>query len=647
MAVRLTTFAEPRLVGENGKPLALPEKAIFALVYMAVQGTPRISRSELAEFLWDPEKTDSSANLRQLLVRSRSRLPAAGDALLRSEGGDIVAALESIDFDFMSFLPESGPDDINALRKRIEIQKGVFLAGVDVSSERSSQWLYMQRDRHVSALSKAVDSIAATEDFLAVSELIAEASARLLEMDAYNEVAVRALMRCHFVAGKHLQAQVLFRRHAERLRKELGTRPDAQTSALAEDLYPDRLRAAVQVREIGAGKNLSSLGPERSILPRVILLPPSNATGEAGNLAMALIEDVTIGLCRARTMAVVAHHTASLIAMSPAPRAEAFTRHTVSYAFETRLRIQGGEFELFGGLVDVTNDRYVWADRFDVRAGKLGNAYKDIVNVIVSTLTHKIEHNELRQIGSHEPTAYQSYLLGQHYLRNIRLAELRRARKMFRNSLHSEPRFAQALGGLARAEHLEWLVTARGDHDLLMSAERHAREAIDADTAHPSGYHQLGVVRLYNSAFDESVAAFEQAVNIAPSHADLIADYADTLVHASEPERALETIERAIELNPLCPDVYWWTAAGANYCLERFDVALDCIGKMTDKSTTGRLAAACWGMLGDVKKARSFMRSTMKTYPDFSIDKWLSIMPVKENWQKEQYREGLKRAGFQ
>jgi DNA-binding SARP family transcriptional activator len=646
VAVRLTTFAEPRFVGESGKPLAFPEKAILALVYMAIEGMPRISRSELAEFLWDAEKTDSSANLRQLLLRSKSRPLPSGEALLRSEDGDVVAAIDNVDFDFTSLLPENAPDDIRALRRRIEIQKGVFLAGVDVSSERSSQWLDSQRDRHVSALSKAVERVSGRQDFPAVAELIAEASARLLEIDAYNEVAVRALMRCHFTAGKHLQAQILFQRHTERLKDELGTRPDPQTSALAESLYPNRLRAVAHVAETAIDERLSPLGPQKSILPRVILLPPSNATGEPGNLATALIEDITVGLCRARTMAVVAHYTASLIARSPGSRGEALARHTVSYAFETRLRIQGDGFALFGGLVDVASDRYVWADKFDIGVGKLSSAYKDIVNVIVSTLTDKIERNELRQVGKHEPTAYQNYLLGQHYLRTIRLGELRRARKMFRNSLQLEPRFAHALGGLARAEHLEWLVTARGDHELLTSAERHAREAIDADAAHPSGYHQLGVVRLYNSAFDESVAALEQAVNLAPSHADLIADYADTLVHASEPERALETIERAIELNPLCPDVYWWTAAGANYCLERFDVALDCIGKMTDKSTTGRLAAACWGMLGDVKKARSFMRSTMKTYPDFSIDKWLSIMPVKENWQKEQYREGLKRAGF-
>jgi tetratricopeptide (TPR) repeat protein len=217
---------------------------------------------------------------------------------------------------------------------------------------------------------------------------------------------------------------------------------------------------------------------------------------------------------------------------------------------------------------------------------------------------------------------------------------------MFRNSLQAAPNFPNALSGLARAEHLEWLVTARGDKELLRSSEMHARRAIEADPRSPGGYHQLGVTRLYDSDFDESVGAFEQAERLAPSHADLIADYADTLVHASDPELAIQKIEKAIDLNPLCPDVYWWTASGANYCLGKFETALECVGKMDDQSGATRLAAACWGMLGDTAKARRLMRKTMAIYPDFEVERWLSIMPLKESWHKEQYREGLRRAGF-
>jgi hypothetical protein len=51
-------------------------------------------------------------------------------------------------------------------------------------------------------------------------------------------------------------------------------------------------------------------------------------------------------------------------------------------------------------------------------------------------------------------------------------------------------------------------------------------------------------------------------------------------------------------------------------------------------------------MLGDTKNARLYRRKVRAIYPDFDVDKWLSVVPFKEQWQKEQYRQALRRAGF-
>ncbi|TCA91394.1 hypothetical protein E0H65_23905 [Rhizobium leguminosarum bv. viciae] len=64
----------------------------------------------------------------------------------------------------------------------------------------------------------------------------------------------------------------------------------------------------------------------------------------------------------------------------------------------------------------------------------------------------------------------------------------------------------------------------------------------------------------------------------------------------------------------------------------------------------GRLPAAGFthsrarllGQLGDTKNARLYRRKVRAIYPDFDVDKWLSVVPFKEQWQKEQYREALR-----
>jgi tetratricopeptide (TPR) repeat protein len=126
----------------------------------------------------------------------------------------------------------------------------------------------------------------------------------------------------------------------------------------------------------------------------------------------------------------------------------------------------------------------------------------------------------------------------------------------------------------------------------------------------------------------------------------LIADYADTLVHSSRLEDALAKIDLAFELNPFAPDYYWWTAAGANYSLHRYEAAIENLSHIADQTNVLRFNAACWAMLGDTRKARAYMRRTMENFPDFETDKWLALIPIRDPAQREQYREGLRRAGF-
>ena len=67
---------------------------------------------------------------------------------------------------------------------------------------------------------------------------------------------------------------------------------------------------------------------------------------------------------------------------------------------------------------------------------------------------------------------------------------------------------------------------------------------------------------------------------------------------------------------------------------------------MKDKEPVHRISAASWAMLGDLKKARLFVRRAYKSNPNFDLESWIAIIPFKEEWQRQHYYEGLKRAGF-
>ena len=650
MVLKLATFGDPRLTDEVGNAVAFPEKALLLIAFLATCPGQRLSRQECANFLWgENEGANAQVNLRQLLSRVKARQKELGIIVFDLLESAVALHAGSVTVDFRDAWMESDlvPD---ALRSVVEHVNGAFFDGLDFASERSQIWLEAERARVIGIVEALIEAAVARADIGTLGSLIKDAAYRLLQLDAYNEIAYRILMKVFASDGHLAQAKATFAKHRERLWRDLGVAPDLETMNLVRALFNggDEARAAEPIVKAETERAGDRPAPQVN-WPRLVLMPPANthADGLTGRLATSLLEDITIGLCRSKTLSLVAPHTANRIPADLAARTAAFQRHAISYVMETRLRQVGEEVSLFASLVHLAGDEVIWAERFDLTPTALPASYNSIVRKIVVAVVDQIERIELARLGcENNPDAYQHYLMGQHSLRTFDLPFLRRARKSFRAALQAAPHFGAAYSGLSRTEHLEWLLTARGDGELLKSAEGHALKAIQVDGDDAGGYRGLGVAKLYQGAFDESIEAFEAAELIAPGHADLLADHADTLVHASEPERGLEKIERAMELNPLCPDVYLWTAAGAHYFLGHYETALDCLSRVVEQSHVSRFAAACWGMLGDRRKARSFMRKTLAVHPDFEIEKWLSIVPTKENWQQDLYREGLRKAGF-
>ena len=51
-------------------------------------------------------------------------------------------------------------------------------------------------------------------------------------------------------------------------------------------------------------------------------------------------------------------------------------------------------------------------------------------------------------------------------------------------------------------------------------------------------------------------------------------------------------------------------------------------------------------MLGERKEAARYVRKVNQSYPDFTVDGWLSIVPIGDPAVRQRYEEGLRGAGF-
>jgi TolB-like protein len=600
MSARLQTLGHLRLLDKGGNEIVFPEKALLVLCYLRTRGLSEMPRADAANLFWDDANSAASfASLRQTIARVQKRQRELDRTYLTFNDTSIALGPEPMTSDVEQVCDEAGLERLSTLLTED------FLKYVRPGNRALASWIALQREAHTALLRRAL----LESKTPAARQARSAAALRLLEANPDDD-DVRAL---------------------------LTGRPSLPATLMT--LQPAaRILSAEEV----------DIASPRQNPPRVVLLPPVTtfASRPAARFSEALIEDVTIGLCALRSISIIAPHTAAQISLQ-ADRATTYERHKISYILETRLRDDDDGHTLFAQLIFFGSDEVIWADRFPLSAEGLARSRQMIAHQIAGAIATEVERNELvRGDYERDAGAYRSFLIGQGQLKNLDLRDIRRARKSFREALQVNGGFAPAMGGLARSYFLEWLVTARGDHDLLRQAEFHAEETIRTDERLPSGYRELGVVKLYARQFDESAAYLDRAEALSPHYANVIASYADTLVQASRPDIGLEKIEHAIDLNPLPPDEYFWTAAGAAYALGKYEEALAYIARMKDKEPVHRISAACWAMLGDIKKARLFVRRTYESNPNFDFESWVAIIPFKEEWQRKHYYDGLKRAGF-
>ncbi|MGZ2381479.1 peptide antibiotic resistance protein [Rhizobium brockwellii] len=614
--LHLQTFGDLRLIETNGDPVRYPIKGLLMMAHLYAGASHELSRYELAQFLWnDVEPELARLNLRKLL--SRIREADGGRAELPFDFTATTVRLNtqavSSDLDFF----RAGGSPLERLNAIAELTQRGFIGNIKPATKLIDAWIRAQRDAQALQLRQALLDALPDAQKPGATRSISGAALQILERDP-NDEQVRALL--HLLSGG---------------------------SSLSERLPNGDGHARVQVKRFEAGgeatADIERMSPAPLILPRLVLLPPTSKHADAGlALANALIEDVTIELCALRNISIVAPHTAGQIRRD-SEKAAVVARHSIAYLLDTRFSEEG----LFAQLVYFPTDEIIWANRFTMTPDILPRQRRLIAQQLTMSVARELAENEEERLRFEaNPEAYHAYLVGSSLMSKLTLPHIRRARKAFKQSLSHKADFSPSFTGLARTFTSEWLVTAQGNNELLHLAEQNALRAIERDPASAAGHRELGVTKLYLGDVDASVAALHLAEQLSPHFADVIYSHADTLVHASRPGDALAKIRRAISLNPIAPDAYLWCAAGASFFLEQYEEAIAYVEAMKDKAPAHRIAAASCAMIGDRKRALFHRQRAESINPVFDVEKWLAIVPFKEDWQKELYREGLLKAGF-
>lgn len=611
---------------------------MIGLVIMRFHGAA--DRHLLADLLWEEQSSSAArANLRNLLSWLKGWQERNGVLLVEYDRSRVFRSERCLAADLDRLMAARPASDDDSLAAVCSVWSGELLEGIgDGFGSDLAAWVAGQRwelRERLLGLTLAAASQAGPHLEPVVRRIAGQAP--------LDERAQRALL-VHL--ARHRTTAVVaaeYRSIAERLKAETGSGPERETRLLASSLGVETLPAQPEDEQPAP----VAVRPKRG-LPRILILPPMDDDPDAAltKIAAGLVDDVTFSLCRMRTMAVIAPHTARIISREGRNAPVALD---VDYVLFTRLLPGAAADERrFGfSLARTANEEILLGDYLRFRTADLPARHADLARVVAAHVASGVERTERQSFRSTgTPSAYLHFLMGQDRMRSLDLPDIRAARKSFREALELAPRFSPAMSMIARTLSIEWLLRNGADDELLAASQAMAQRAVEADPLDPGGYRELGNAALYRQDLEAMLSHHAEARDRAPHHADVLLDNADALVHASRYKEARPIIQLAMSLNPLPPDDYPWVASTIEFFERNFDGALNYALSMKNPEPLGRFIAASAFQLGDREKARHWRDRMMERHPDFRVAQWGAIVPIHDPADRAFAIDVMRDAGF-
>ena len=253
--VQIKALGPPRFLLDGVACRAATRKATALTAYLAMQPDRRFRREAIADLLWgDKDECKARHSLCQAITDARS---AFGRDILGTDSGHIWSPQGSAAVDALLL---ERLDPAMASRSELEsveqLYQGDFLEGMNFLDEQFDAWLTSVRERLRQRARDCMHLVLRKRLHTGDNVHALAMAQRLVDLDPFDELAHRAIMRCHAEHGDNRRAVEHFRAMEAELLHELGVEPCEQT----RDLY----------REIASGK--SSFGGGRSLLDCAFVL---------------------------------------------------------------------------------------------------------------------------------------------------------------------------------------------------------------------------------------------------------------------------------------------------------------------------------------------------------------------------------------
>ncbi|WP_305984547.1 adenylate/guanylate cyclase domain-containing protein [Roseibium sp. MMSF_3544] len=384
--------------------------------------------------------------------------------------------------------------------------------------------------------------------------------------------------------------------------------------------------------------------------PSVAVMPFTclSAREDLAALADGFAAEVIGFLTRFRGLDVIAPSSSALgIA---AQSTELMQRLKVRYTVDGRVQLTERRMRVKVHLYDAEQNKAIWTESYDRVFDDIFDIQEEIAECAAASMAVQIEEAERWLARARNPDSLDAYALQLRASSEIFLNErdtCEAGKQLIGKAINISPDYARSYAVLSRAHHLDWKYSwSKDPKKSFKEAHDAAVKATVIDGSDARGQAEVGSVALYRREHDRSLAAYKRALELNPSDADIIGEYADSLKHAGEKKKAIRLFDRAIRLNPLHADRYRRDLAHTHLVNRDFEAAIATVMEMTDPTQALRVLTASSAYLGRMEDAKHWAEVLRKKYPGFSARAWAHIVPDRDPADTEIFVEGLERAGL-
>jgi TolB-like protein/DNA-binding winged helix-turn-helix (wHTH) protein/Tfp pilus assembly protein PilF len=295
----------------------------------------------------------------------------------------------------------------------------------------------------------------------------------------------------------------------------------------------------------------------------LVVLPLENLSGDPSQeyLADGITDALITDLANIRSLRVVSRTSAMHYKGSRKSLSEIARELDVDAVVEGSVARSGSRVRVNAQLVQSTNDKHLWAKRYEQELGDIIELQNSLAEAISQEIAVKLSPEERLRMRSQRPVnaeAYEAYLKGRFYWNKRTVPALQTAKTYFEEATQKDPRYALAYAGLADVYDVlgSGVAAALPPREAMPLARGAALKAIELDEGLAEGHTSLAGIKFsFDWDWQGAETEFRRAIELNPNDVTAHYWYAQLLLALGRWDESLASVNMAAQLDPVLPQL--------------------------------------------------------------------------------------------